>query len=627
MGCENPFEVCFLLHIDYNYIDSTNKKDVSRIYSGVFCKLHDTFPELAITIAPTGSFIEWASASDGPLTYWLRQMVARCQIEFAGGAFYEPLFPLIPQGDLISQIELLTENIRKEFAKKVRGCFVPFSAWEPHLVEPLKKCGINYVFLDSRLLQGASLASYQPALLEHNGKTIFALPIDCTLSQIGRYTPKDFFHSLANLASCKASCVVIPITIETLADCLRSESDISWFGEFLQLLQDSNINITCAGKMLKAKSIYQKGIISSNAVLTGRVLDSPLKKTIFLDSTLSALYSKIFYVHSLCNQVRGDKAKKNAALEYLWRAEDACLLDIEGNHTNERSDLLQTAYRNILLAEKQTRTQGLFSTSLINYDIDMDGAKEFLFQKDDMNFYVHNVGARVFELDIFSVYKNYTYIGGELSLFEDHLISKQDLKSLERDGYAAICENSVFANNFYQDDVQSKIKMQVHFETRGVMKTKCIEVSLQKFYQLTDSGVQVQYFLKNESHINLVANFMVSISLAFDVASKKKSKLSVCSQEVMQEIAIEDFASACTTSYVSWVQLEGVEGKMKFMIELNEQANMMTCPIYKQNAEHRCENIIGVRLLFYWPIKLKPSRDTEKMVFFKVLDIKKKRLK
>ena len=627
MGCENPFEVCFLLHIDYNYIDSINKKDASLIYSGVFCKLHDEFPELPITIAPSGLFIEWASTSDSPFIYWLRQMVSRSQIELTGGAFYEPLFPLIPQGDLISQIELLTETIRKEFAKKVRGCFVPFSAWEPHLVETLKKSGINYVFLDSRLMQGASLAPYQPVLIEHNGKTIFALPIENSLSEISLYTPTDFFNCMLNIASLNNSCLVIPITIETLSKCLKKENGISWFGEFLQLLQDSSINVTHAGKLIKNKKSHQKGIISSNAVLNGKMLNASLKKTIFIDSTLSALYSKICYVHSLCNQVRGDKAKKNAALEYLWKAEDASLLDIERKHVNEESTFLQLAYRNILLAEKQTRTPGLFSTSLVNYDIDMDGAKEFLFQKEDMNFYVHNVGAKVFELDIFSVYKNYTYIGKELSLFVDHLVSKQDLESLRLQDSSSICKASIFANSFYQDDVKSKIKPQVHFETKGVIGIKSIEVVLQKFYQLTDSGVQVQYFLKNDSSFNLVSNFMVELSLAFDVASKKRSKLSVCSKEVMQEIQAEDFDSSRTVSSVSWVQLEGVEGKIKFMIELNEEANMMILPIYRRNSEKHSENIIGVKLLFYWPIKLKPHRDTEKMVFFKILDIKKKKMK
>ena len=88
---------------------------------------------------------------------------------------------------------------------------------------------------------------------------------------------------------------------------------------------------------------------------------------------------------------------------------------------------------------------------------------------------------------------------------------------------------------------------------------------------------------------------------------------------------MEDFASSYRVSCVSWVQLEGVEGKIKFMIELNEQASIILLPIYKRCKEELVENIIGVHLLFYWPIKLKPNRDTEKMVFFKVLDIKKKK--
>ena len=142
---------------------------------------------------------------------------------------------------------------------------------------------------------------------------------------------------------------------------------------------------------------------------------------------------------------------------------------------------------------------------------------------------------------------------------------------------------------------------------------------------MTDDCMQLQYFLKNDSRDDLLSNFMMEISLAFDVAGKKRSKLNVYSEEIIKEIPVESFCNNLKFLSVPWVQLEGIENKIKIMIELNEEGSVILIPIYKKYAETKVENIIGVRLLFYWSVKLQSGRDTEKTVFFKVFDSKKKR--
>ena len=460
---------------------------------------------------------------------------------------------------------------------------------------------------------------YEPASVEHNGKTIFAVPLEYSVSDVNEMSPQDFYKYLLNLSKFDNSCLNIPVTKEVLNACLIEKDGTSWFKQLLSLIKGSSINLTHVGKTIKAKRTYQQGIISSNAILNGKVINTSIKKSIFIDPSLTNLY-----VHSLCNQVRGDKARKKAALQDLWKAESSVFFNLKRT-ADIVPMLFQNAYRHLLLAEKQARTQGVFSTSLLSHDFNMDGIKEFLFQAENMNMYIHNVGGKVFELDIFNVYKNYTYMGKELSIFLDHLVSEDDIQKILQGNDELLRTKSVFANKFYQDVLQDKINMCVKFESASIIENENIPVSLKKIYNMKSDGMQLQYFLKNDSKSNLFSNFMMEVSLAFDIVGKKRSKLNIYSQEVVKEISAESFCNNLKFLSVPWVQLEGIENKIKIMIELNEEGSVILVPIYKKYDETKIENIVGIRLLFYWSVKLQPGRDTEKTVFFKVFDSKKKR--
>lgn len=623
-----PFNLCFLLHVDYNYIDELEKNDFSSIYGSIFFTLHDLLPTLPLSLAVSGSFIEWAKTSNSPFIYWIRDMTHREQVELIGGAFYEPFFSLIPPNDLLSQIEELNKTFSSEFKKKSRGCYVPLSAWSEGVIAPLKKGGMSYCILDSTLFKKASLCPYEPSAIEDCGKTIFALPLEYSLSNIDNMSPKEFWECIARLASRGYSSLIVPLTKKVLNACLLERGGTSWFKEFLSIIKSSNVKITHIGKIIKTKKVYQRGIISSNAVLNGEPLNSSIKKLIFAEPTLSSLYCKMQYVHSLCNQVRGDKARKNAALEDLWKAESAVCFNLEKPDSESSHLLIQYAYRHLLLAEKQARTPGVFSTSLLTHDFNMDGVEEFLFQNNNINMYVSNIGGKVFEMDVFSIYKNYTYMSGELGLFLDHLVSKDDIAKIANKDYTPIRKASIFANNFYQNVKQNKLKMDLWFCTDSVLASLNASVSLKKRYKMTEDGMQVQYILKNDSTTeNLQSNFMVELSLALDVEAKKTNLIyaHIYAEDVMRELSIKDIVMCPTFLSVAWVQLEYADAKTKFMMELNEESSVMLLPVYKKCLEPKNKNIIGLRLLFYWNVELKPGYNTEKMLFFKLLGDKKKR--
>ncbi|MGP1415942.1 MAG: alpha-amylase/4-alpha-glucanotransferase domain-containing protein [Treponema sp.] len=629
MSVEN-INVCFVLHTDYSYIEELNGINPSNIYGYIFSNLWNTLQDLSITISLSGSFITWVEENNLPFLYLVKNMVSRGQVEILGGAFYEPFFSVLQASDVFGQVELLTGMLCEKFGQKPHGCFIPFSAWADDVIVPLKKSGIEYCLLDSSLFENAGVDIYRPVCLEHNGKTIFAIPLETSLANAIDFSPQAYYENILKLVKNDNSSIVIPITKEVLKACIykKNKTEKSWFEEFLSLIKNSPIVLEHVGKILKSEKVHQRGIIPPNAILNGKKVDSSIKKYIFMDNSLRLLYCKIQYVYTLCNQIRGEKFRKNTALKDLWKAQTAVFFDLENKNIKHKHKLIQYCYRNLLLAEKQSRLPSKFSTSILTYDFNMDGVKEFLFQREDINMYVQHIGGKVFELDVFNVYKNYTYMVDEHGLFIDHLVSAEELKNIIEKDYRAITTDSVFANNFYQYVSHNNIKKNLQLKTDGIFKFSDgtnVAVSLKKKYTLTDDCMEVQYILKNDDLSIISYIFMVEMSLVFEATDKKSSKISIYTDGTKQDLQIADIATSHLFNSISLLQLIGIDDRVKFIIELNEPSNIILIPIYRKNAETINTDILGVRILFYWNVELKKDLyDIEKMIFFRALDSKKK---
>ena len=138
--------------------------------------------------------------------------------------------------------------------------------------------------------------------------------------------------------------------------------------------------------------------------------------------------------------------------------------------------------------------------------------------------------------------------------------------------------------------------------------------------------MEVQYILKNDSSIKVSSLFMVEMSLAFEATNKKSSKISIYAEDMKKDLQIEELLTYPVFKSIPWLQIIDIDGRIKFTMELNEPSNIILVPIYRKNAETITSNVTGLRILFYWSIELEPEHDTEKMMFFRILDSKKNKL-
>ena len=617
---KKKLEICFAVHADYSIIDEFLKEDYTQDYKDIFSNLYSS-PSIPFTFALSGRFLDWTQRKNSSFFDVIYEMHKRKQIEILGNAFYEPFISMVPSSDLIGQIEYMTDTLRKHSYKRPRGMYLPYFAWNPNIISNLQKCGMEYCLLDSRFFLKSGLNTFAPVCMEDSGKIIFGIPATFEFENTDLH-PAAFYDVLFSYASVNTeTSIVIFLSRETAVRFLdKSEGKKSWMEEFetLTLLPDSIISLSNSGQIIKNKKIYQKGFIASNVIFSNQLINSSVKQLLANKPNIYSMYAKMIYVHSLVNQVRGDKARKNNSSLDLWRAESGILFNLDLKYEKYNRELRNNCYRNLLLAEKQTRVPGMFADSLSSLDFDFDGVKEFISQREYLNMYIHSLGGKIFELDVFSAYKNYADIcSEETGLFIDHLISKDELEVIKEGDFQSAIAKPVFCENFYQDIRFDRLKFELLMKTEGSFRSFNQSVSLRKQFNFNDQGVQVQYILKNESPFNLSAYFMVEIDISVSPIENKSPIVSVYADDQKYEASQEKNIF----SKVSWVQIEESEGKTIFTVESNELAGCIILPIYEKISDAK-NPIMGLRNLFYWRVDLNSGFETEKLLFFKV-DAKK----
>ncbi len=105
----------------------------------------------------SGSLLDWIETNRPEFIRLLRSMAARGQVEFLGGAYYEPIYGAIPKKDLSGQLKLMAERLELFFGTRPEGAWLTERVWDPDLVKPLSQAGVRYTVLDDLHLEQAGI--------------------------------------------------------------------------------------------------------------------------------------------------------------------------------------------------------------------------------------------------------------------------------------------------------------------------------------------------------------------------------------------------------------------------------------------------------------------------------------
>ena len=523
-------KIDFVLGSRYHIPISAGDGEVEELYNDKikpFVMTLYKYPKIQATLYYSGVLLQKLETSHPEFSMIITDLLSRKQIELLGGAFYEPLLPLLPFSDRIGQIELFTTYLRRQFSKRPQGCMIPLFAWETQLVSALNTCGMNYTFLSESQFRESGLfgESIAPCITEDQGKIITVFPV---LNHIERLFAEkragDVIRQIINEEKKKTICVFPEkFFSENLGE---SQEDI-----FHRVFDDisayeGEVEFTQASKLFK-----------SNAVLKKVYFPTSLQNSIFASQNKSPrqflinypaannIYAKMLFTHALIHHLRGDKERKKTAREELWKSQgyDSFCPTVEGGIFSNQ--VRKTAYSALLEAEKLTRENGHFIPSLAYFDFDFDGEGEIIFQGEELNCYIKHEGASIFELDYLP--KTWNYLdtfgkGFKRASFADMLVSEnitfQDFlegELTQKTGRFCDSERFELVN-------MDKESLRVYFSLPVNPDKSYGNISIEKNYHFKGDTISVEYVFHNLGDVSESFQFIPSINISFAVSEESK---------------------------------------------------------------------------------------------------------
>ncbi|MBI9099860.1 MAG: DUF1926 domain-containing protein [Spirochaetaceae bacterium] len=614
---------------------STDDKEIEDIYQKAYKPFLTTlynFPEISAVLYYSGPLLEWFEKNHPEFNTVLNEMVDKKQVELLGGGFYEPVLSLIPAQDRIGQIEMMTTYLRKSFGKRARGCWLPGRIWEPSLASVLRSSGIDYTFLDDTHFEAAGYTGndlFKPIITEDQGKTVTVFPISRNImSGFGKIVPRKIIEDICNDRSSDNKIVVIFPNGRQIGyeNGYSFSINHQWLESFLNELKNNKKNIelvhpgrfvrqtknsinkgyfpcTSYGEIMKwvLPSEKQKEFDKITANLTEMGIESKWIYGGFFRQFLSKyresnfLYSKMMHVSILTSQVRGDKYKKKAAKDELWKGQS----NLAYWHGNQgglyNPGIRHNAYKALIDSEKITREKGIFKTSLSAIDYDMDGEKEFLYQGHVTNAYVHRKGAVLFEYDHISSCWNYLntlarypepYHNDEITqagydsygrhAFIDHFIDKNE--SVVNFSNMTYTEQGSFIDDYYESVDYDREHRKVTFIAIGTVVKDGYEynIEIQKKYTFKRSSIDVDYQIKNLSLHKAELCFGSEVNLSFKNDDDNKAKIFHIKDEFKDEIPSDKVEHEMVEQLLTYDQFNQTDVSLL----LSKPAEMWTFPVY-----------------------------------------------
>ena len=209
-----------------------------------FLYVFDRFPSLKIALHTSGSLMEWLDQHHPEYVDRLGDLVAAGRVEIIGGAYYEPILPMIPRRDRVGQIRTYTDWLQQRLGCTVRGMWMPERVWEQSLVSDLAEAGIQYTVLDDFHFKNAGLTEDQLHgyyVSEDEGRLISIFPGSERLRYIIPFgAPHETIEYLGRIAHEQPGAVVVfgddGEKFGTWPETKAHVYDRGWLAQFFQAL-------------------------------------------------------------------------------------------------------------------------------------------------------------------------------------------------------------------------------------------------------------------------------------------------------------------------------------------------------------------------------------------------------
>lgn len=212
-----------------------------------FLDVFEPFTELTISLHTSGPLLQWLQTNHPDYLNRIAQLVEAGRIEIIGGAFYEPILPMIPKRDRVGQITRFSQWLEERLCSKISGMWMPERVWESCLTESLADAEIKYTVLDDYHFRRAGLKNEELTgyyIVEEEGKTVCVFPGSEHLRYLIPFSePEETINHCRMLADrCPGSVVVFGDDGEKFGTWPNTNKHVyqnGWLARFFQALTDN----------------------------------------------------------------------------------------------------------------------------------------------------------------------------------------------------------------------------------------------------------------------------------------------------------------------------------------------------------------------------------------------------
>ena len=640
------------------------EKSFQTVYKPVlkFLYSHPSFP---MSFAFSGPQIQFFKKRKNELITILRELTDRKQVEILGGGYNDPLLPLLNSVDRNGQIDLLTAEIRATFGKRPRGMTLFQDCWDSSLVNNIHTCGIEYVILNSSIIQ-ESKRTFLPIFMSDLGKNVDIFPYYNDLLPNEQMLAEEFIYNIEKAvlkAEKKDNHLQLDadriIAIALTPEMVSKLNETKWFeqlGKYIQANENGRVKLTTlntyrtTGVKIKIPSYIPIGISDEVCKITSMSNTDKTNKfpgTVFdflyTFNESKKLYNRMMYLSLLVNQYKTDKMRKKTAREKLWQAQNGMNVLCTSNEPQLNATYRQQAYKYLNEAEKMLRGDGKFEESVTCYDYDNDGIDEYVCRMEQYFAYISLAGGSVPELDVIKDTCNYAdnlkrkfeFDGHDdnydRGFFIDHLFTENQLELYIRGEPAG---DGVFSRIQYSQLKYISKHHEVQLCARAVWKPTGQTVYLRKKYVINSTGMYVQYIIRNESDKPLKAKFAVESNIS-DVSFTTTSKSGI-NIETLDNGDVYNFDFSKSTeslnkkgklNNVQVVRVSNQPNGVSFVFEPNEKCSFCYNPIKYNRPGFDGTKISPVNIThatsLFWDVNIEPGRETEKSINFTIIPVRK----
>jgi hypothetical protein len=185
-------------HQPFGQLETVIDEAIERAYRP-FLNVLARHPGISVNVHYSGPLLEQLDQRGPELLEALE--AAGNQIEWMGGAMYEPILPAIPRRDRAEHLERMRAEINTRFSQDPATAWVPERVWEPSLVDTFAAAGYSAVPLDDVHFERGGLDRLDhPYLVHHLDRLLTAYPISVDLRYAApREDPEILVESLRHL--------------------------------------------------------------------------------------------------------------------------------------------------------------------------------------------------------------------------------------------------------------------------------------------------------------------------------------------------------------------------------------------------------------------------------------------